>query len=172
MTPIDDGSDGVIYLAQALTGTRGLVALTLCHPRGDAESVLSRYARYRPALARVQHPSAGKLLDAGLTSEGRLYVASAYVPGWPLTALRSRVPSMSDRLELAQQMTEAVAAAHAAGIVHLKLSPSKVKVSTANGPRATILGFGAALVVDGMEGAPDVDLLALARIIQDLGVER
>jgi hypothetical protein len=54
----------------------------------------------------------------------------------------------------------------------LKLSSSKVKISTANGARATVLGFGAALVVDGMDGPPDLDKLALARIIQELGIER
>jgi serine/threonine protein kinase len=172
MTPIDDDSNGVTYLAQALTGARTLVALKICHPREDAETVLSRYGRWQPALAEMQHPSAGKLLDVGLTAEGRLYVATAYVPGRPLTALASRVLSMSDRLELAHQITGAVAAAHAAGVVHLKLSSSKVKISTANGARATVLGFGAALVVDGMDGPPDLDRRALARIIQELGIER
>ena len=170
LTPIGDGSKGVTYLAQALTGTRRLVALTLCHPREDAERVLSRYARWQPALARIRHPSAGTLLDAGLTAEGGLYVATAYVPGWPLTALASRALGMSDRLELAHQMKEAVAAAHAEGIVHLKLGSSKVKISTANGPRAALLGFGAGLVVDGLEGPPDLDVLAVGRIIQELGI--
>ena len=172
MTPIDEDSNGVTYLAQALTGARQLVALKLCHPREDAETVLSRYGRWQPALARMQHPSAGKLLDVGLNADGRLYVATAYATGRALTALASRVISLSDRLELARQMTGAVAAAHAAGIVHLKLTVSRVKISTVNGPRATLLGFGSGLVVDGMDGPPDLDLLALARIIQELGIEQ
>jgi len=54
---------------------------------------------------------------------------------------------------------------------YLKLDTSKVKISTANGPHATILGLGSNLIVDGANGRPDVDRLALARIIRELGVE-
>ena len=172
MAPMSEDSGGVTYLARALTGTRGYVALKVCGPRDDADAVLSRYRRWQPALARVQHPSIGKLLDVGLTAEGRLYVASVYVPGWPLTALSSRESvGMSERVELARQLTGAVDAAHAAGVVHLQLDASKVKVSTANGPHATILGLGSSLIVDGTDGTPHVDRVALARIVGELGIE-
>ena len=172
MAPMGEDSRGVTYLAQALTGARGHVALKVCGPRDDAEEVLSRYQRWKPALARVQHPSVGKLLDVGLTAEGRLYVASDYVPGWPLTSLGSRGSvGTAERVELARQLTDAVDASHAAGVVHLKLDTSKVKISTANGPHATILGLGSGLIVDGANGAPEVDRLALAHIVHELGIE-
>ena len=172
MTPIGEDSGGVTYLAQALTGARQHVALKVCGPRDDADVVLSRYVRWQPALARVQHPSVGKLLDVGLTAEGRLYVASGYVHGRPLAALGSLGSvGMSTRVELARQLAGALDAAHAEGVVHLKLDASKVKVSTASRPHATILGFGSSLILDGADGPPDVDRLALARIIRELGVE-
>ena len=81
MAPMGEDSRGVTHLAQALTGAHGYVALKIHGPRDDADTVLSRYRRFKPALARVQHPSVGKLLDVGLTTEGQLYVASEYVPG-------------------------------------------------------------------------------------------
>ena len=172
LAPIGEDSSGVTYLAQALTGGRGYVALKVLGPRDDVDAVLSRYQHWKPALARIQHPSVGKLLDVGLTAEGLLYVASEYVAGWPLTALGSRASmGMDDRVEIARQLTDAIDAAHAAGVVHLKLDTSKVKISTANGPHATILGLGSNLIVDGANGRPDVDRLVLARIIRELGVE-
>ena len=172
MAPIGEDSCGVTYLAQALTGARGYVALKVLGSRDDVDGVLSRYQHWKPALARIQHPSVGQLLDVGLTAEGLLYVASEYVAGWPLTALGSRASmSMDERVEIASQLTGAIDAAHAAGVVHLKLDTSKVKISTANGPRATILGLGSSLIVDGAHGKPDVDRLALARIIRELGIE-
>ena len=172
LAPIGEGSSGVTYLAQALTGARGYVALKVLGPRDDVDAVLSRYQHWKPALARIQHPSVGRLLDVGLTAEGLLYVASEYVAGWPLTALGSRASmGMDERVEIARQLTGAVDAAHAAGVVHLKLDTSTVKISTANGPHATILGLGLSLVVDGANGQPDVDRIALARIIRELGVE-
>jgi hypothetical protein len=77
---------------------------------------------------------------------------------------------MTDRKELARQLTAALDDAHAAGVVHLKLDTSKVKISTASSPHATILGLGSGLVVDGLEGSPDVDRLALTRILHQLNV--
>ena len=172
LAPIGEDSSGVTYLAQALTGGRGYVALKVLGPRDDVDAVLSRYQHLKPALARIQHPSIGKLLDVALTAEGLLYVASEYVAGWPLTALGSRASmGMDERVEIARQLTGAIDAAHAAGVVHLKLDTSKVKISTANGPHATILGLGSNLIVDGADGRPDVDRLALARRIRACGVE-
>ena len=171
LAPIGEDASGVTYLAQALTGARGYVALKILGPRDDVDGVLSRYRHWKPALARVQHPSIGKLVDIDLTAEGLLYVASDYVAGWPLTSLGSRASmGMDARIEIARQLTNALGAAHAAGVVHLKLDLSKVKISTANGPRATILGFGSSLIIDGAIGQPDLDRLALARLIRELGV--
>jgi hypothetical protein len=72
---------------------------------------------------------------------------------------------------MAHQLIGAIGAAHAAGVVHLKLDASKVKISTANGPHATILGLGSSLIVDGAEARPEPDLLALLRLVRDLGIE-
>ncbi len=172
LAPIGEGSSGLTYLAQALESARGYVALKVLGPRDDADAVLSRYRRWKPALASVQHPSVAKLVDIGLTAEGHLYVASEYVAGWSLAVLGSRASvGRPERVEIARQLTGAIDAAHAAGVVHLKLDASKVKISTANGPHATILGLGSSLIVDGADGEPDVDRIALARIIRDFGSE-
>jgi serine/threonine protein kinase len=172
LAPMSEDKDGVTYLAQALSGTRGLAALALYGPRDDVEAVLARYSQWKPVLDRVQHPGVARLLDVGLTAEGRLYVASEYIPGWPLTSLSRHASVGRDaRAELARQLTSALAAAHAGGVVHLQLDAERVKVSTANGLKATILGLGSSLIVAGADGPPEVDRLALAAIVRELGVE-
>ena len=172
LAPIGEDSSGVTFLAQALGGAREYVALKVLGPRDDADAVLSRYRRWKPALASVQHPSVAKLVDIGLTAEGHVYLASEYVAGWPLATLGSRASiGRPERLEIARQLTGALDAAHAAGVVHLKLDASKVKVSTATGPRATILGLGSSLIIDGAEVRPATDLLVLVRLLRDLGIK-
>ena len=172
MTPMGQDSGGVTYLARALTGGRGYVALKVCSPRDDADTVLLRYQRWKPALARIRHPSVATLIDVGLTAEGLLYVASEYVAGWSLTALGSHASvGVHERALLARQLIGAVDAAHETGVVHMKLDASKVKISTADGPHATILGLGSSLIVDGREAQRQPDLLALVRLIRDLGIE-
>ena len=160
------------YLAQALTGRAGMSRLKVLAPRDDVDAVLSRYQHWKPALGRIQHSGVGRLLDVGLTSEGLLYVACDYVPGWPLSTLGSRAAiGMAERADIARQLTGALGAAHEADVVHLRLDASKVRISTANGLHATILGFGSSLVVDGANGHPDIDRLTLARILAQLGLE-
>jgi hypothetical protein len=111
-------------------------------------------------------------MDAGVTAEGLLYVASEYVAGWPLTALPSRASvGIGERARMAHQLIGAIGAAHAAGVVHLRLDTSSVKIATANGPRATILGLGSSLIVDGAEARPEADLPALVRLVHHLGIE-
>jgi|KBSSwiS6_1023812.scaffolds.fasta_scaffold01184_3 hypothetical protein len=170
IAPIDEDAGGITYLAQGITRSHRQVALKIHGWRDDTEQVMSRYQRWKPVLARVRQRSASTLLDVGLTADGFLYQASEYVPGWPLSALESHSVGMTDRKELARQLTAALDDAHAAGVVHLKLDTSKVKISTASSPHATILGLGSGLVVDGLEGSPDVDRLALTRILHQLNV--
>jgi serine/threonine protein kinase len=171
LAPMSEDGDSVTYLAQALSGAHGLVALELHGPRDDVDRVLGRYEQWQPALDRVRHPSIARLLDVGRTAEGRLYVASEYVAGWPLTSLsRHASVGRDERAELARQLTSALATAHAEGVVHLKLDAGRVKVSTANGLHATILGLGSSLIVDGTEESLDVDRVALAVILRELGI--
>ena len=172
LTPIGADPSAVTYLAQAPTRALGYVALKVWEPRDDMDEVLSRYQDWKAPLARIRHPSIAKLLGVGLTEEGRLYVASEYVAGWPLNAIGSHTSmGMSGQIEIARQITEALAAAHAVGVVHLKLDPSKVKISTTHGLHATILGLGSTLIVDGSEAQREPDLAALARLVRVLGIE-
>lgn len=184
LTPIGESHDAVTYLAQAPFPSRGYVALKMLRPRTDVEAVLSRYQHWKSPLARLRHPSIARLLDVGLTEEGLVYVASEYVAGWSLTSMSPRhreavlvetaveaAMERIDRGEIVRQLTDAVHAAHAAGVAHLKLDATKVRLSTANGLHATILGFGSSLIVDGADVRTEQDLAALAQLASDLDIE-
>jgi hypothetical protein len=167
-----EGVNRVTYLAQALTGSGGLVALELHGARDDVADVRARYRQWQPILDGIRHAGLARLLDVGATADGRLYVASEYVAGWPLSALRDDgTMGIDDRQELGHQITAAIDAAHAAGIVHLRLIPAKIKISTAHGPRATILGLGRSLIVDNAWGDPEVDRAALSAVLRLLDAE-
>jgi serine/threonine protein kinase len=171
LAPIEQDAQGITYLAERYAnGVRGFVALTvIVSDNGDA--VLSRFHELKPALARLQHPAAAKVLDAGSTPDGSVYVASEYVAGRTLSETTSRPPlEPAQRAEIARQMTEAVGAAHAAGVVHLDLDGSKVRVSTAGGLRASITGFGVSAIVAGRVGTPETDRAALDNLVRQLGL--
>jgi hypothetical protein len=170
VAPIAESRSGTTYLAQPMRG-RGIVALKIFAARDDTEEAIARYERFKPALGHVQHGSVARLVDAGLTDEGRLYLASQFVPGWQLNAIDEHTSiGRDERVEIARQLTSAIGAIHAAGLAHLAVDASHVRVSTAGGVRATMLGFGARLIADGLEPSAAADRDALARVLRGIGV--
>lgn len=171
LAPMAEGRRGVTYLAQALTGARGYVALKIFTAELDGESAVQRHERWRPSLEAVQHPHVRAVTDVGLTSDQRLYVASEYIVGSTL-AIPEIVGSLRPdaRLEVAHQLASAVDAIHAAGLAHLGLEPARVKFSTTKVATAIVLGLGIRLVVDGAKVQREPDLMALADLIRGVGV--
>src|SRR5438034_5479449 len=143
VAPIAESARGTTYLAQSAGRARGCVALKIFAPRDDVDDVLARYERWKPALAKVRHPNVARVLDAGLTDEGLLYVASPFVAGWPLSSIDRRQAIGPDvRNDIARQLVAAVAAIHDAGLAHLALDAGNIRVSTTSGVHATVLGLG------------------------------
>ncbi|HEV3140254.1 MAG TPA: hypothetical protein VGY57_07050, partial [Vicinamibacterales bacterium] len=156
--PIAESARGTTYLAQPSGRARGCVALKIFAPRDDVDDILARYERWKPALAKVRHSHVARMLDAGLTDEGLLYVASPFVAGWPLSSIDGRQAIGQDvRNEIARQLAAAVAAIHDAGLAHLALDSSHVRVSTTSGVHASLLGLGIRLIIDGDEPSPQAD---------------
>jgi len=169
LAPMAEDGRGVTYLAQSLVSQRTYLALKVYDQCDDVDAAIARYRRWRPTLEQLRHSAIGRLIDVGATPDDCLYVATEYVPGRLLTAPGVVATLGADgRAAIAGQLTEALAAAHAARLVHLKLEASKIKISAAPAPRATILGFGIAPVVDGASGESDLDRRALAAILAAL----
>ena len=169
LAPIEQDGLGITYLAERYAGSvRALVALKVVVD-GDGEAMRSRFHDLKPALARLQHPGAAKVLDAGSAPDGSAYIASEYVAGPTLSEMMSQQSlERAQREEIARQMTAAVGAAHAAGVVHLDLDESKVRVSAAGALRLWITGFGVSAIVADRTGGRDTDLAALALLIRQL----
>jgi serine/threonine protein kinase len=170
LAPIAEGDQGVTYLAQALRGSRGYVALKVFDHEDDVAGALARFEHWQPRLGSIRHASLGTLLDAGITAEGSLYIATEFVGGWPLTSPRTAVLEPPVRRMLAFQLADAVASVHVQGTAHMGLTPARAKVSLSSGPRITILGLGIPLIVTGVQPGPEVDLHAVMRLIQLLGM--
>jgi serine/threonine protein kinase len=168
LAPIEQDALGITYLAERCEASvRGFVSLKVL-PDGDGEAMRARFHELKPALARLQHPGAAKVLDAGSAPDGSAYIASEYIAGPTLSEVKSRQSlEHAQRAEIARQIAGVVGAAHAAGVVHLDLDESKIRVSAAGGVRLWITGFGMS-VVEGRAGGPAADLAALDILIRQL----
>ncbi len=145
---IGRGGMAVVYLAERADGEyEQQVALKWmqgAHAAGTVAETLFR--RERQALANLRHPHIARLLDGGRTAEGRPWFAMEDIAGDRIDRHASaQAMAVTQRLALFRQVCEAVAFAHARGILHRDIKPSNVLVD-ADG-RAKLLDFGIALLL-------------------------
>lgn len=145
---IGSGGMGTVYRAEPESGvTRQPVALKLIKRGMDSEEILRRFIREREILARLDHPHIARLLDGGMTTDGRPWFAMELVAGEPLIDYcdRRRMP-LAERIALFLQVCDAVAYAHRNLVVHRDLKPGNVLVSSEG--QSKLLDFGIAKLVD------------------------
>ena len=173
VTLLAGDSNGVTYLARTTSGAPKYVALKVLRSCGDPKAVVSRFERWKPALAAVHHPSVTPLVDVGRVGDRSIYLVADYVPGSPLQPLLQSPDLVAEqRAEIVRQIVAALRAAHDRGLAHMRLDVSRVKITAAAVLRAHVLGLGTALVVDGTAPDPESDRRALARIAGELGVSQ
>ena len=124
---LGEGGFGVVYRAEQSEPVRREVALKLIKPGMDSKSVLGRFEAERQALAMMDHPGIARMLDGGMTDDGRPYFVMEYVRGIPITAFCdiNRL-DLKGRLDLFLEVCHAVQHAHGKGIIHRDLKPSNI----------------------------------------------
>ena len=143
---IGEGGFAEVFLAEQEEPVRRRVALKFLKPGMDSKELLARFEVERQALALMQHPGIAKILDAGITGNGRSWFAMEYVDGVPLTKYcDTHRLNLRERIELFSEVCEAVQHAHQKGIIHRDLKPSNILVGLSEGkPRAKVIDFGIA----------------------------
>lgn len=147
---IGQGGMGTVWLAERSDAAfKREVALKLPHASLSNRHLAERFSRERDILAALVHPNIARLYDAGITSDGRPYLALEYVDGAPLGVYcDARKLPLDARLKLFLQVLLAVQHAHGQLVVHRDLKPSNVLV-TGDG-QVRLLDFGIAkLLTDG-----------------------
>jgi serine/threonine-protein kinase len=145
------GGMGAVYLGVRADGAfEQEVALKLLHLDMETAEMRGRFLAERQLLARLSHPNIARLLDGGVTEEGRPFFAMEYVEGISIAAYCQRNGLAVDQiLRLFLQVVAAVSYLHRNLIVHRDLKPSNIMVTAADGVK--LLDFGIAKLL--AEGA-------------------
>ena len=139
------GGMGVVWLAEDTRLNRKVALKTVKSADADTTEGRQRLMREARAAAALNHPHIATVHDV-LDLEGKVIVVFEYVEGETLGARLHRGPvPVPEAVEIAWQLADALAAAHAQGVIHRDLKPSNV-VLAADG-RAKVLDFGIARLV-------------------------
>jgi len=147
------GATGVIYEAARISD--GLpVAIKLLRAAAAHEAVASdRLRREAEALGLSWHPNVVEVIDHGYLPDGTAYLVMELLPGDSLAGRLASKGRLTTRelLPIAMQLCDALAAVHAAGVVHRDVKPSNIYLAVdrdepAGPERVKLLDFGIARV--------------------------
>ncbi len=143
------GGMASVWLAEQEWPVRRWIALKVIRAGAGETEVAWRFAGERRALAAVSHPNIAEIYDAGVTPEGRLYIAMEFVEGEPITTAADRARlGVDERLELFLPVCDAVQHAHQRGVIHRDLKPSNIIVTREGGHLVPkVIDFGVAKAV-------------------------
>ncbi|MBS0379409.1 MAG: serine/threonine protein kinase [Proteobacteria bacterium] len=157
---LGSGGMGAVYRAERTDGVAQTVAVKILRERvSDAKS--PQFRREASILARLDHPSIARLIDAGV-EDGRGWIAMEFVRGQPITVYcASRGLDLAARVRLLITVADAVATAHRALIVHRDIKPSNVLVTEDGQPKLIDFGIASAIDQPGGTRAATLDVRAL-----------
>ena len=137
LEPVARGGMGVVYVAEdeKLHRRVALKVLDVSSADGDLANRLIREAL---VLARLEHPGIVPVHDVGTLADGRVFYTMKLVQGQRLDQYVETVSSATERLRFFLRICDAVAFAHAHGVLHRDLKPANIMVGS----------FGEVLVMD------------------------
>ncbi|MFN2387172.1 MAG: protein kinase [Thermoanaerobaculia bacterium] len=154
------GGMGEVFLARDIALERP-AALKLL-PAGFGPELRVRLVREAEACAHLQHPAIATFYEAG-EADGTTFLAMEYVHGETLRMRLHGGPiAGEDALAIAGCLLEALAHAHAAGVLHRDLKPENVMLTGARS--AKLLDFGLAKEISGASAEADATATALTGV--------
>jgi eukaryotic-like serine/threonine-protein kinase len=145
---IGTGGMAQVFRGQDTTLDRQVAIKILAPQFARDPSFVERFRREAQAAARLNHPNIVNVYDTGVDGDTN-YIVMEYVEGRTLAEYLARGGTLAPRkaAEIAEKVAEALAAAHAQGVIHRDIKPANIMV-TRDG-RVKVMDFGIARLVAG-----------------------
>lgn len=166
---LGEGGMGAVYEARQEPLDRRVALKTLRPEYAGNKDAVARFFNEAKVLSRLEHPSIVQVSDFGHADDGTAYLVMEYLRGQSLGRRLSegerRLPVVT-ALQLAWQVADVLAVAHAQGVVHRDLKPDNLMLVAdpvaPGGERVKVLDFGIAKLTRGVDsGGVKTDTLAV-----------
>jgi len=167
LSQLGAGGMGEVYLAEdARLKRRIAIKLLPAHFVADADRV-RRFEREAHAASALNHPNILTIHEIG-QAEGAHFIATEFVEGQTLRQRLQDSPlSVAEALDISAQIANALAAAHAAGIIHRDIKPENIMLRPDG--YVKVLDFGLARITQ-REAATGASLAPTQSLQTDPGL--
>ncbi len=159
MTPFKEGGGGVLFRTRDRYLNRDVILKLLKQEHRDSPDVSRRFLREARVTALIQHPSTVPIYEMGQDPEGNPYFTMKEIRGDALNIILKGI-SARDRkfdrfrsrevlIDLLIQVGQALAYAHACGVVHRDIKPGNIMVGAFG--EVMVMDWGVAKIMDGEE---------------------
>jgi len=139
------GGMGEVYLAEDAKPNRKVAIKLLPAHSNASEQANMRLLREARAAANLDHPNICSIYEVG-EEKNRNFIIMQYVEGETLDSRMKRQPlSLSDALNIAVEIADALSEAHKAGIIHRDIKPQNIIVNQRGAVK--VMDFGLAKIV-------------------------
>ncbi len=127
-SPLGKGGMGEVYLAWDPELERKVAIKFLSAEFADDADKLARFFQEAKAASALNHPNILTVYEIGRHEESH-FIVTEYIDGRTLTPyVESEKPNLRGLLEIAIQISSALAAAHEAGIIHRDIKPGNIMI--------------------------------------------
>ena len=125
---LGEGGMGEVYLAEHVKMKRKVAIKVMRGALSKDSAAVGRFYREAENASQISHPNVAAVYDFGDTKDGLVYLAMEFVDGEPLTAVLEREGTLNHirASDIVSQTADALAAAHALGILHRDLKPDNI----------------------------------------------
>ena len=153
---IGRGGMGAVYEAVHVTTGKRFAVKTLLPGLGKIAEIAKRFEREARAASLLAHPNIVSVVDFGTLDDGALFLAMELVSGRSLGEAAKRPMAPERAFAILRQVLEALAAAHAEGVVHRDLKPDNIMLVDAGASAeehdiVKLLDFGIAKLIGDAE---------------------
>jgi serine/threonine protein kinase len=149
---VGEGGMGRVYEARHTRLSNKRFAVKMLHPEYARQpEVVARFQREAEAASGIGHPNVVDVYDVHHTEDGRPYLVGEFLEGEEFGDFLDRAGKIPTGLavNIARQICEALAAAHARGVVHRDMKPENVFLTGPLGhPTVKVIDFGISKVGD------------------------